>query len=309
MTNSFLYTPENFVDHFLEPNFYCEVNNSDINQGDTINENNYGNNYGNNHGNNHCSKYDVLIDKEKTKVSTLKGNGQKKNNLKIYMNDINIPIYNNNASELSILIKDDTKEKKKCGRKRILPTEDKQEHNKFSDDNLRRKCKHLVIKSAMELTNNKIKEIYNGNIGKGIFRKELQTLNQSQKSNATINYNKDFLTKTLKNIFSEKISSRITNLLPSHNKLLIEKLLNEEDENKRIYFNKLFNINFIQCLNHFIGKERIYELEGLKCFNEIKDEILKKYTEDGQDYIESLEYYLQNYEDIIYKKRSRKSRK
>ena len=32
---------------------------------------------------------------------------------------------------------------------------------------------------------------------------------------------------------------------------------------KRIYFYKLFNLTFIQCLNHFIGKDKISELAGL----------------------------------------------
>ena len=49
----------------------------------------------------------------------------------------------------------------------------------------------------MKFINNQIIKIYNGNIGNGIFKKELQTINQSQKSDATINFNKNFLTKKL----------------------------------------------------------------------------------------------------------------
>ena len=33
-------------------------------------------------------------------------------------------------------------------------------HTKFSDDNIRRKCKHLVLKNVFDFTNNKIKSIY-----------------------------------------------------------------------------------------------------------------------------------------------------
>ena len=52
---------------------------------------------------------------------------------------------------------------KKLGRKRKSDNA-KGEHNKFSDDNMRRKIKHVVLKSLMEFINNKIKEVFNGKI-------------------------------------------------------------------------------------------------------------------------------------------------
>lgn len=195
------------------------------------------------------------------------------------------------------------KEKKKSGRKRNKDI-DGNEHNKFSEDNLRRKCKHLVLKNVLTYINKRIKHLYNGNIGKGLLKKELSLLNQSQIANATIKYNKDFLNKTLANIFSDNISKRYTNLPENHNKLLIERLINEEDEKKRKYFVKLFNLNFIQCLKHFIGKDYFSELDGLKNFKETKNEIIKKYPEDGEDYYRFLEYYIYNFEDLLYKKKN-----
>ena len=202
--------------------------------------------------------------------------------------------------------------KKKCGRKtKRTNSENKNQtqHNKFSDDNIRRKCKHLVLKNILDFINENIKRIYNGNIGQGIFKKELQTLNQSQKIDATINFNKDFLTKNLGEIFSDKISGRITIFPSNHNKLLIEKLKNEKDESKKIYFNRLFNITFLQCLKHFTGQFYINELNGLKNFSQIKDDILMKNPEDGEKYFEILDYYLKNYEEIINSKKARKLRK
>ena len=203
-------------------------------------------------------------------------------------------------------------DKMKCGRKRMRHEENNEkvvEHNKYSDDNLRRKCKHLVIKNTMAFINKSIRNKYNGNIGNGIFKKELQTLNQKQKSDATINFNQNFLSKNLGEIFSEDITGRFTNLPLNHNKILITKLMNEEDEEKREYFNKLFNITFIDCLNHFNQKIIIPELIGLKCFSEIKDQILKKYPEDGEDYYSSLKFYFDNFNVIIMNKRARNSRK
>ena len=207
--------------------------------------------------------------------------------------------------------------KKKIGRKRKRNNEDKlnqgieeSDHNKFSDDNLRRKCKHLVLKYALIFINNKIKDIYNGNIGNGIFRKELKTINQFQKCNINIDFNKEFLTKTLGDIFSDDITRRYAYAPLKHNKMIINYLLNEKDENKRIYFHKLFNINFMQCLNHFIGKDFICELKGLKCLEEIKkDEILDKYPLDGEEYFKNLFFYLDNYEGIINSKKPRYRKK
>jgi len=194
-------------------------------------------------------------------------------------------------------------EKKNPGRKR---KNDKVEtyHNKYSDDNIRRKCKHIVLNSVMEFINEKIKILYSGNIGNNIFRKEIKTLNKAQKSNSTVDYNKMFLNKTLNHIFSEDISSRFSNLPKNHNKFIIKSLENEKDENKRIYFKNLFKLTFLQCVRHFIGEEFITELNGMKCFNDIKEQL-----KDEQHYDEMLQYYLMNFEEIINKKKSRKSKK
>ena len=79
-------------------------------------------------------------------------------------------------------------------------------HNKFSADNLRRECKHLVIESIMKFVNQRIYKAYDGNIGEGILKKELVKLEQSQKMNSSAEFNKEFLNKTLKEILSQIIS-------------------------------------------------------------------------------------------------------
>ena len=206
---------------------------------------------------------------------------------------------------------EDIKLKKKRGRKRKSPKIEKKEpHNKYSDDNIIKKCKHLVLKYTLEFINNKIKKVYNGNIENGPLKKELQIINNSQKSNSHAEFNKNFIKKKLGEIFSENISGKYKKNYPhNHNKLLIEELMNEKDENKQSFFNKLFNLNFIQCLDHFIGKKYIKELNGLQYFEQIKDNILNKYKEDGNTYIKYLDYYLKNFEKIVNIKEPRKSRK
>lgn len=248
-------------------------------------------------------------------VKKVEEKGEEENNIKEENKAINFAkiknLNNSNSSSSNFLeYKKPNNAKKQCGRKRMREDDDgKGAHNKFSDDNIRRKCKHLVLKHLLEFINKQLKIIYNGKIGNGIFKKKLQIINQSQKFDATINFNKSFLDKKLYEIFSQDISRRLTNLPPTYNRILIEQLLNEKDETKKIYFQKLFNLNFLQCLKHFRGEYYIDELWGLKCFNQIKDEIKEKYPDDGEEYIQTLEYYLKNYENIIRKKRPRKPRK
>ena len=222
-------------------------------------------------------------------------------------NIINTPNINGKEEEIDIIeIKEEKsleKKKPQFGRKRARSGEEGK-HNKFSDDNLRRKCKHILLNEILIFINHKINEIYNGNLGQGILIKKLYTLNHDQKANAIIQYNKDFLFKTLGDIFSENISSRYTNFPKEHNKELIEKLREEKDNLKRIFFNNLFNLSFLESLNHFIGKDNIEELDGLKTI----DEVLKQYDND-LDYKTCLEYYLKNFEFIINNKKSRNSKK
>jgi hypothetical protein len=220
----------------------------------------------------------------------------------------------NNKSAISSIIDDIKKEKlgkkqkKKCGRKKLSNKVIK-EHNKYSDDNIRRKCKHLVLKNTLTFINEKIFIMYGGKIGEGILKKELKIINHVQKSDASIDFNQDFLKKKLGEIFSESISGRYSNLPSIHNKRLIMSLINEKDENKKKYFTDLFNITFLECLRHFRGEIYINELGGLNCFENDKEKIKNKYPEDGNDYVETLQYYLDNFENIVKKKRSRKQNK
>jgi hypothetical protein len=200
-------------------------------------------------------------------------------------------------------------DKKKCGRKRMNGN-NTTEHNKFSDDNVRRKVKHLCFKYLLLFINAQIKKLYNNKIGQGIFQKQFKTLNQSQISNAKIIFNQQLLEKDLGEIFSDKVTGKLTNIPSEHNKDLIQKLINEEDLEKRIYFQKLFSLKLKDCFEHFCGNKVIDELEGMELFNEISEitsEYLEKY-EDGKEYIHQLEYYLKNYERIIKSKRARKER-
>ena len=173
-------------------------------------------------------------------------------------------------------------------------------HNKYSDDNLRRKCKHLVLQNLMKFINDKIKEIY-GHIGYGMKIKKLLIINQEQISNATIKFNKNFLSKKLSEIFSVNISTRYTNFDKEHNKILISELINDKDEIKRNYFKMLFNLTFVDCLRHFNGSKNIQILNDMTLFSQLDIE-----DEKDEDYSKLLSFYINNYEKIMERKREQK---
>ena len=185
------------------------------------------------------------------------------------------------------------------------------EHDKFTDDHARRKVKRIVFTHLLKYINKQIKIKYNGKIGKGTFKKELQILNQAQIANSSITFNKELLNKTLYDIFSDKISSRYTNYSEDHNKKIIEELINEEDTEKRTYFQNLFNLTFSDCLEYLNGDKHFDQLNGLELFSEfkeIKHDYLKKY-DDGEEYVKLLKYYLKEFKNIINRKSPRESSK
>jgi len=186
-------------------------------------------------------------------------------------------------------------------------------HSKFSDDNLRIKCKYIVLSHIKDFINEKIAQIYKYNLGDGIKVKKLMNLNKRQIANAKIKDNKAFMKKTLAEIFSDSISGRYTNLPKDKNKMLIKELMNEKDEAKRIYFQKLFNLNFIECVKHFSNKKPVEILKGLMTFEKMKSnpvELNKKCITIGTDnYLEKLDYYFKNYENILSSKFSRNKEK
>ena len=198
------------------------------------------------------------------------------------------------------------KPKKKLSplKKKRERTDESKENSKYLDENLRSKVKHITLNNLFNFINEKIEEKYENKIGFGIFTKKLLIINKKQKSDCNIQFNKDFLYKSIGEIFSENISTRY-NIYPlTHNKSLIQSLINDKDIDKRNFFNNLFNLRFIDVLKHFRGSEEIDVLNGLKKFNSIKAEF-----ESDKDYLNLLDYYIMNYENIINNKNSKKERK
>ena len=176
-------------------------------------------------------------------------------------------------------------------------------HNKYSKDNLQRKCKSLVLNCSLEYLNYHIKRIYEGNIGDGICIKQLLDINQDQKADNTILFNKKFLNKTLKEIFSTDISTKYTSFLPEHNTKLIKRMLNDKDEIRRNKFIKIFNLTFSDCIKKFLGIDNSLESEGFQTFDIIKNKLDEENT-----YLEEMKKFLMNFEEILKNKKPRNNK-
>ena len=175
-------------------------------------------------------------------------------------------------------------------------------HDKFTDDNMKKKCKNIVLKCILEFINNKIKKLYNNDIGHGNYEKNLKTLGEKSKMTTTADSYSDFMKKKLKDIFSEKISTKYSNFSPEHNKMIIKSLIEEKDDSKKLYFGKLFNLTFEDCLKNFRGDTDLEELKGFKNLDFVKEELVKKSEENGEEYSKYFAYYIKNYEKLINKK-------
>ena len=247
-------------------------------------------------------KPNLIIDNEKINNKIENGNGNKE----IKIECIKTEQSSNQRKEEVIL--DAKKEKKKengkeANKKSLLGRKKKGSnetgnHNKYSEDNVIKKIKTHLLTILNKFINDVINKIYKGNIGHGIFQKQLLKINQNQV--IVSKNNKQFLNKTLKDIFSDNISTKYSTYSSSHNRDLIKDLLNETDEEKRIKLNKLFNLTFIDCLRHFRGSEIIEELHGLDSL----ESVLKKF-EDDKGYLKLFKHYCLNLEEVIYNKQSR----
>ena len=166
----------------------------------------------------------------------------------------------------------------------------------------------FVLNLLKDFINQKLIKIYK-NIGNGINIKKL-IVNEKTKEKDNIEYYRKFMNKTIGEIFSCEISKKYTNFDENKNKTLIEELIDEKDLNKKIYFEKLFNLSFLDCLEHIMEQKNIDVLKGIKPFSEFKNnpvELRKmKLDPNDGDYLATFEDVLKNYVNHLYKRNPRK---
>ena len=240
-------------------------------------------------------------------------------NDKVMDNNIYLNNSNNNYTNFSLKeeeglsnylnSKKDLRTKKEKNRRKNINFDNPIKLVKLSNSNMIRKCKNLILSYSLEYINLQIKNIYNGDIGEGVNRKKLLDIGQEQKADNTINSIRLFFNKTLKEIFSADISSKYTSVLRNNNKILISKMLNEKDEDKKNKFIKLFNYTFSDCLHKFLGHEKDDKLEGFPIFDDVRTQL-----NEEEAYLDKIKYFMENFEEIIKnsnprKKSKRKSKK
>ena len=191
------------------------------------------------------------------------------------------------------------------GRKKKNSNE-KCKHDKYSQDNIIRRIKTLIIKLVLKKINiyiNEINEVYNMKNSKRIYKTPLLKVVQKDILKTG---NKQFLTQTLQEIFSNDISTKYKTSFnqSSYNQQIILKLLNEKNEEKRKKFIDLFKLTFLDCLKHFRGSAKHIELEGLTTLKKLMSE--NEFMEDPE-YSKIFKYYVLNFEEVIKNKKSKKS--
>ena len=221
--------------------------------------------------------FNEKIDKEEPKKEP------KEKNKNIEIHDINLE-----KTKISTL-------KKKDNALTIINKGEKK-NKKAHLDNKIRKAKLFIIKVIIQYINYKISKLYNNKKSNGIFSK-IKIIDTSQIKCVKKDYNIELLNKTLKEILSTKISKKYNGPPSEINNIIIEKLLNEKEEEKRQVFNNIFNKTF---------REWIHNLEDPKDeLKNIYEEMLLKSKDDGNE----LRKIIQNFEIIFENKIGRQNKK
>ena len=190
-------------------------------------------------------------------------------------------------------------DKEYLGKKREI------KENKYTHDKFRKRVRIIALKAIINFVNDKIKDFYK-NIGKGLLEKQFKDIDKTNLSHSKVGYDKIFIEYKLKEIFSWNISSKMTSLLKEHNKNLLEQLIHSEIGGN--FFNELFEMTFSQCLEHIQGKKYYQILNGIMSLEKIMEKFCDKKEINDKIFCENFYLVFMNYQELIDKKTTRKSR-
>ena len=210
-----------------------------------------------------------------------------------FLNNINNDMFDNNNN-------DNNNEYKMLGKKKIRYNDN--EKKGFSLDNLFKNIRKKALNIEREFINEKIYLLLKNELGEAYFLKLLLKIELS--SHSDVAYDKAFINKKLKEIFSFNINGKYTDYPKDNNKKNIQFLITHEKFGN--YFESLFELTFLDCLEHIIGKKNSDLLEGIPKI----DDIIEKGGKDVNKYgKEKYKEYFMGYKDMINEKKSRKSKK
>ena len=180
-------------------------------------------------------------------------------------------------------------------------------HDKYAEDNRVRKVKVYLKDALFRKINSEIKK---NKISINVDGKEykidgLLEINQEQTINTTVGGNLSLFETELKNYFSV-ISNKYKNYPKNFNKLIIEKLYEENMENVTCILDK----TFLDSLKYFRKDKDVYDNEKYSCLKGIEkdfEDLPKKFRKEGHDdrYINMVIDLINRYEKIYYNKTPR----
>ena len=189
---------------------------------------------------------------------------------------------------------------KKRGRKKKLSEntsdENKEEivHNKFSDDNLRKKLKTSFHSYIIDLLNNLIKENFKES------RMKFIKINARITKDITIEYNRKLFKKKIKDIIINETNKYINK---NNNKECI-KFIEAQKDNENII--KILNMTYKELFIDYYLNNFKSDNYNTKSFGEQKEKLLKKY---GKEYLDKFVENAHNFIDFFEYSKNRKPRK
>ena len=205
-------------------------------------------------------------------------------------------------------------------------------HNKYQPDNIIQSIKTTINHSLLFFLNKLINSIYDKTqINQILYQLNLPFIKKDRKlklfklikendydiniNNTSKSYNLKFLNFTINNYISNNISRKFKKKPPNYNKLIIKKLL--EDEQNNDIFNFIFNYLKIEdWLNIFIYKKEIDNYFNNNQLNQIKinkikenliriDDLLHKMYKDNKLYFHCFTLMIYNFKKYFLSKEGR----
>jgi hypothetical protein len=189
-------------------------------------------------------------------------------------------------------------------------------HNRMSPDNIIKKVKAELFRYMTLFLNNIINKSNLGENDNEIYKLDYRFINQLNRE-----IDLKYLNMPLKDLFSLDISPKYRKLKPEANKIKLEKILNE-NQDEVIQF--VLNMTFRDWLDIFSYKKKIkellYEYNVFDYSDDIYSRIEKNLvgvdkllneiaTNDNKYYFSNFTFYLYNYEIWFFTKKGRKSKK
>ena len=174
-------------------------------------------------------------------------------------------------------------------------------NKKINFDKIIRKIKMSVLDAIIRFINHKIEIDYNYDIGKGICEKKILQIDKKELTHSKVEENKKFLFKNLKDILATNINKKYTNYKKTHNIELIQDLIINKGED----YKKIFELTFLDCIEHIRETKNIDILDGL---DKIDDIIKIEEQKMDKDDIENFVDFIMDYENILKRKEGRNSK-